>query len=154
LYVGTPSARTMTRSSISWLAIVIGPLTRSSHGHDARRRIAEADHRRDARGTGGSDLPGLGTPAAVVERLLAARALRLAHRLELGRGRVAAVRLAFGEQPLGDLASSGRGRCIWKIGPSSWSRPSQRIDARICSTDASLERATSVSSMRRMKSPP
>src|SRR6185369_6272767 len=46
----------------------------------------------------------LGTPAAVVERLFAARTLRLAHRLELGRRRVAVVRLVLGDHPLGDLA--------------------------------------------------
>src|SRR3989344_3580306 len=45
-------------------------------------------------------------------------------------------------------------RCIWENGPSSWSSPSHAMPSMITSTAAWLERSRSVSSMRRMKSPP
>ena len=70
---------------------------------DAVGRAAEADHRLHAGRRLGQRLARLGAPAAVVLRLLAAFALRLAHGIELFRRRVAAVRLAVGEHLRHDL---------------------------------------------------
>ena len=44
-------------------------------------------------------------------------------------------------------------RCIWKYGPSSAVKPSQFMPSMIAATASGVERSTSVSSMRRMKSP-
>jgi hypothetical protein len=72
-------------------------------GDDAVVRIPEADHRLDA--GGGRPASGvLGAPAAVVPRLLVARALLLAHLVEFVLRRVAPVRLALAHQLLDDLA--------------------------------------------------
>ena len=86
-------------------------------GDDAALRVAKADHRRDALGHRRQRLARLGAPAAVVERLLAARALRLAHRLELGRRRVAAVGAARGEHPRRRPRRSGRGAASGRPDP-------------------------------------
>ena len=60
LYVGTPSSRTMIRSSISLLPIVIGPLTRSSHVTSPSAGLAKRTTGFTPAGTAGSVLPGSG----------------------------------------------------------------------------------------------
>ena len=138
-----PSARTMTRSSISWLAIVIGPLTRSSQVTTPRSRVAKADHRRDALGHRRQRLARLGAPAAVVARLLAARALRLAHRVELGRRAVAAVGPARGEHRARRPRGSGRGAASGRSGLRRSRGRASASTSRIWSTDV-LRRARDV----------
>jgi hypothetical protein len=64
---------------------------------DAVVRVAKADHRRDARRRRHS-LRVLRPPAAVVARLLAARLLRRAQRVELFGGHVVAIREAARDQ--------------------------------------------------------
>src|SRR3989454_2383757 len=66
--------------------------------------ISETHHRRAVRGR---DEPGslraLGPPAPVIARLLAARALALAHRVQIFLARPAAVRLSLRDELLGDF---------------------------------------------------
>src|SRR6185437_4394418 len=75
----------------------IGPAYRSGI------RVAKAQHRGDA-GWWRHPLGTLGAPAPVVARLLAARDLRGAQGVELGRRRVALIRETAREQVGGNVA--------------------------------------------------
>ena len=81
-------------------------------------------------------------------------AVALLERLDvLGGGVRGAVGVPVGEQ-LGQRPPAWRSeRSVWKIGPSSQSRFSQRRASRICSTFSGVERSRSVSSMRRTSVP-
>jgi hypothetical protein len=111
--------------------------------------------------TRGTLLGGERTTAPVVTRILAARELLGAPRLELLGRAEARICAPIASRRCAYSSYSAR-RSVWKYGPyapptpgpSSQVSPSQRIPFRIACTDASVERSASVSSMRSTNVPP
>lgn len=99
--------------------------------------------------------------AAVVARGFATGLLLGAHLLQLFGGAEAVEGMAGVNQLLGvpgvdfaTLALPVRAVRAADVGPSFHSMPSQRRASKICCSDSRVERSWSVSSMRRMNSPP
>ncbi len=144
----------MTRSSSSSLAISMRPLTASSHATAAvDRDCGSGSPARRRRAARAASCRVLGPPAAVVARLLAARHLLGAQRVELVRRHVAAIRESAARasarsprdsDPSAASGSTGLRRSRGRATPSQ---------SRIACTASGVERSTSVSSMRRMNVP-
>ena len=153
---GVPFERTITKSEI------VDHSTRHFPAHDVderaptRRRVCGSEPSaacprpaRAARCSGGeiaaaAVVAGRAGPRASPARC--ARAPRPRCRSTRTRRRASSRRCA--------AARYSSKRALWRYGPSSQSRPTQRSTCWICSIDSSVERATSVSSMRRMNVPP